>query len=304
MRTQETSPLYHRAGSFDEVVALYAKQMPKLYTKYTRQVNTKNRSYIVGSQSSFGPAPIFNEGDDMPVRDFETPYRIERIIRQRGMVFVASTLSLESDFYGIIGERSKLLTKSIYDSVEYDMAEFINLATSSVTSIDSVSLANAAHPLASGSASNILTGNPVLSVTSLAEAKQTLYATVDHNGDPMILQGRYILAVHPDNQDLAYRLTESERLATTDVNDPNWAGMGVTVVCNPYFSNPLAWALIIDGEDNPLEMVVRRGLITRDNLKGSDQLVYRDSYAFSGNMTWTKNAKDWRGFVYSSGAGT
>jgi hypothetical protein len=305
MRLESTSPQQQYYKLFDGEVKLYAKNATKLYNSFTESVNTNNIDYRLTTLAPFGSAPQVTPGDAYPVRDYSNPFQRTYTIIRSGIAFEVDYAVFMSDVYKDAAEaRGPLLAKSIEQAREYYFSNFLNLATAGTTtngiiSPDGITLASASHTLANGVASNIVTGNPALSYAALRTARAQMYNTVDHLGDPDTIQGPFMLLVHPDNLDLALRLTETQQLPGTADNDKNIAGQSITVLTSPYFTSTTAFALIAQNE-NPLLRIEKHGIRT----KMSDAAEARDgSTLYSASAMYGAACKDWRGFIYSSGLG-
>lgn len=305
MRTQSEAPLLHRPG-VDLLVEMYANHK-RVYTEFVRQIDNNNSFYRVATEGDFEPALVVNEATGVEYQNFETPYNRDYNYYKRGIGFSLSWETMNRGKYGLYADRGKKMGDSIRKSIEADMANFINLATTTPTATnvqnvpvtpDGVQLASASHLRQGGTYSNIVTGNPALSVTSLAQAIQELIRQPSHTNDPMMFMGPYKLLVPPELADLANRLVKSQKYPTTNDNDPNWGGGFISeVVVNPYFTSTTAWALAMTGAENPLVMVNSSGLRTYDQYD-----IDVDGKKFASFQIWAKVPRDPRGFVYSAGA--
>jgi hypothetical protein len=302
MRTETTSILFTRPG-LDEIVKLFNEKRRRHYSLYTGTASTKHGYVQIATEGDFQPAAETRQGEGIEFQDFQTPFYQQLIPRKRALGFSIATEDLSSDMYGIIARKGKKMLTSIEKAKEYDAAAFMNLGTLAAASggidtPDGLPFFSAAHIQDQGTFTNILPGNPALGVTSLAAAKSALFKQPSHTGDPMCFDGDFLLLVHPDNFDLAFRLTHSDRQPTTNNNEDNWAGARVTAIQVPYFSSTTAWALVVaDKNLNPMKMVARRGTTT-DEQKD----VSKDAILYTATEIWVKGAYDARGIVYSAGA--
>lgn len=300
MRIQNTAPLFARPG-LDIVVKMYSDKKIRFYDKFTSDKSTNHIFYRVATKGDFLPASEVLEGEPIDFQTFQTPYYMDLYPRKRAIGFSASQETASSDLYSIYAERGPLMVDAIERSMEYSAADFINLGTTSVLTPDGLSFFNAAHLMQTGTFTNILPGNLVLSVNSLALAKTALFTQPSHTGQPMAFAGRMKLLVHPANMDLAYRLThpvDGRRPQSGADSDPNWGGMDVEVVQNPYFSSTTAWALVMaDDRWNPMKMIERQGLRTNQQLD-----INHDGTLYTATKIWVPGAFDPRGAVYSAGA--
>jgi hypothetical protein len=305
MRLESTSPQQQYYKLFDGEVKLYTNKRRKIYNSFTNSENTNNIDYRLTTLAPFGSAPQVTPGDAYPVRDYSNPFQRTYTIIRSGIAFEVDYAVFMSDVYKDAAEaRGPMLAKSIEQAREYYFSNFLNLATAGTTvngiiSPDGITLASASHTLANGVASNIVTGNPALSYAGLRTARSQLYTTPDHLGDPDTIEGPFLLLVHPDNMDLALRLTRSDGLPGTNDNDPNISGQSISVITSPYFTSTTAWALIARDE-NPLLRIEKHGIMT----EMSDASKARDgSTLYSASAMYGAACKDWRGFIYSSGLG-
>jgi hypothetical protein len=299
LRTENTSILFTRPG-LDEVVKLYNQNRRRFYSVYTASKSTKHGYVQVATEGDFQAASEVSQAEGIDFQDFATPYYMQLTPRKRAIGFSIATEELTSDMYGIIADKGPKMLAAIDKAKEYDAAAFINLGGpgGTVNTPDGVSFFNGAHLMETGTFSNVLNGQPALSVTALAQAKSALFQQPSHTGDPMCFDGDCLLLVHPDQYDLAFRLTNSDRLPTTGDNDKNWAGMRVTPVQVPYFSSTTAWALVVaDKNRNPMKLVSRRGLQTKEQPD-----ISKDAVLYTATEIWVKGAYDPRGIVYSAGA--
>lgn len=309
MRTQLTAPDYSRLGSFDRVVRYFAQNRARYYPVFTSNETADNYNVIVGTQGNFNTAGIVAEGGQIPIYDFATPYTQTYSIQFRALGFeVTRVLMNKTDHFDIVRQRAKLQVDSVIDSMEYDAADFINLATNAaVPTPDGLSLANAAHLLSAGTQSNIVSGNPALSVTSLGDAQNLFGGFRSHEGQPMagdFVGGGKLLVVPSALITIARRLVESEKYPTTNNNEKNVVGSDVEVLHNPYMDadqggSDTAWALI-SRKRNPLKLYTLLPLESRtdedEGKAGGGAMQY---YCEAG---WARVPEDWRGFVYSAGA--
>lgn len=304
MRIQSAAPDFHRPGYFDYVIQLFNKNPKLVYTEYTKDGSTKNYSVKVATEGDFLPAAEFNESNPIDFQDFETPYRAEYFPLSRGIGFASTWLALEADYWGIIKNRAQKMNRAIVKAMEADVANFINLATSTATpnaatTPDGLSLASTAHLYALGTYSNVTTGNPPVGINGLTTAVQEIMLHPTHTGDPMMIQGPYNWIVPTAQADLANRIVRTQKYPTTNDNDINWAGGFVNkVIVNPYLTSTTAHMLVpASDEDNPLEVVWRR----KPRVKEQEAIEF-DGIKFTTTAVWVKVPNDWRGVAYSAGA--
>lgn len=301
MRVQSSSPQLHHTG-LDVLIPYYMDRREKYWDKMVKVVNSDQSYYRVQGEGLFAPALPVDEGTTIMQQNFQMPFQRDYTPVKRGIGFSVSTEALETDQYGYLARRAPKMAKSIVDAQELDIANFMNLATSTAETVcpDGLALASAAHLLESGTFSNILTGNPVLSVASLEAAIAALQVQPDHVGMPYGFMTGFDLYVHPNNASLANRLAGTDKYPTTNDNDINWPGRQIRrVIASPFFTSTTAFALVACGEDCPLWVVNRRALKTDE-----DKDIDVDGKKYTATAIWVKVPVRGQGFVYSSGAGS
>lgn len=289
-------PFIH--AGIDKVVQLYRDKLPTRYDKYVHTITDKQGYYRLAQEGDFPAATVMNQGTGVAFEDFKIgPYKDWFPIK-RGIGFSVAREVVESDVTGIIKRRAPKMARAMVRTLEADMANHLNLATSTnLTPPDGIALAGT-HGYDGGQFSNIITGNPALSVTSLEQAVQEMMIQPSQTGDFLMLDGPFNLLVPPQLHFLAMRITESLRLPQTNNNDTNpVAGFIKDVIVNPFFTSPTAWALVVAGSDeNPLKMLNRRGFDTQEEF---DKV--RDVNVVVCTQIWARMLADWRGFNYSAG---
>jgi hypothetical protein len=296
-RIESISQPFTHAG-IDKVVALYRDKIPTRYTDFVHTIANKQGYFRMAQEGDFPAATVMNQGTGVSFEDFKTgPYKDWYPIK-RGIGFAVAREVVESDVTGIIKRRAPKMARAMVCTIEADMANHVNLATSTaMTPPDGIALAGT-HSTDTGSFTNIITNSPALSVSSLEQAVQELMIQPSQTGDYLMLDGPYNLLVPPQLFFLAERITESVRLPQTNNNDPNPVkGFIKNVVVNPFFTSPTAWALVIAGDDeNPLKMLNRRAFDTQEEF---DKV--KDVNIVVCTQIWTRMLSDWRGFAYSAG---
>lgn len=302
MRIQSDAPLLHRPG-IDLLVQMYHDAPNRVYPKMVRQLDSDNREYRVHTEGDFEAAEVVGEGAGIEYVNFETPYVRDYSFYKRGVGFSISKEAMQTAKMGYLQDRATKMGDAIRKAKEADVANFMNLATSTAginapVTPDGLALASAAHLREGTTYSNVLTGNSPLSVTALAQAVQELISQPSHTGDPMMFMGPYKLMVPPALADLANRLVKTQKQPQGNDNDINWAGSFVDeVIVNPYFTSTTAWSLVVSGPKNPLTMV-NRVMLDTDEDKDIDTYGIK----YTAVAIWAKVPKDPRGFLYSAGA--
>lgn len=294
----ESQALPFTHAGIDKVVQLYRDKIPTRYTQYVHQISNKQGYYRLAQEGDFPAATVMNQGTGVSFEDFKVgPYKDWFPIK-RGIGFAVAREVVESDVTGIIKRRAPKMARAMIRTLEADMANHVNLATSTVlTPPDGVALAGA-HILDTGTFNNVITNSPALSVTALEQAVQELMMQPSQTGDYLMLDGPYNLLVPPQLYFLAERICESIKLPQTNNNDSNPVrGFIKNVIVSPFFTSPTAWALVLAGDDeNPLKMLNRRGFDTQEEFDKT-----KDVNIVVCTQIWARMLSDWRGFAFSPG---
>jgi hypothetical protein len=276
-------------------------------------ITTKEAYWRALQYSDFQIAPSIGQSQPLPMEDFETPYFKDFYPVKRALSSGISTEVEMSDraLYKLVSQTGMMLDRSVKKAFEVEASAFMNLATatdSASTGPDGVALASASHPYVNGVTSNILTSNPVLSQAALETARTMLVQQLSHKGDPMMFTGPFDLFVPPALLSIADRAVGAATYGVAGVNtgtalgnDPNVMGTSrVRVVMNPWFTNSTAWYLRSrNEEDHGLRLITRRLPSTK---VWDDERT--DSVITGVTGIICRAARDWRGLVYSSGAGS
>jgi len=255
----------------------------------------------MAQEGDFPAATVMNQGTGVSFEDYKTgPYKDFTGIK-RGIGFAVAREVVESDVYGVVKKRGPKMARAMVRTIEADMANQMNLATSTVvTPPDGVALAGT-HTYDGGTFSNVITGNPALSITALEQAIQEMMIQPSQTGDFLMLDGPYNLLVPPQLYMLAKRLVDTTRglpqTLNNDINAVNSLGFIKDVIVNPFFTSPTAWMLVVaDDEENPMKMLNRRDFDTQEEF---DKV--KDVQIVVCTQIWARMLQDWRGSCYSAG---
>lgn len=128
--------------------------------------------------------------------------------------FMISIRMMEDDQYGRANQNAKWLGRAARLSQEYLGASLLDDAfTGAVyTGLFDEALIADDHELLNGSGtwSNMVAGNPALSYTGYQAGLELMERQVDHQGDPMPMQGRRLL-VTPADEFMAIQLTKNQQ---------------------------------------------------------------------------------------------
>jgi len=170
----------------------------------------------------FGAAPQLPDGSPVTYQQGGVLFLQRYVYQVFGLAFALTKVLVEDGDHIRIGQvYAKHLAQSLVETKELLSANVLNRAfNSSYTGGDGVSLSNSAHPLVSGTFSNLLTTAANLSQTSLEQMLIQVRQAVDNNGKKIRLQP-VKLVVAPGNVFQAEVLLKSVLRAGTANNDIN-----------------------------------------------------------------------------------
>lgn len=170
----------------------------------------------------FGAAPQLPDGSPVTYQQGGVLFLQRYVYQVFGLAFALTKVLVEDGDHIRIGQvYAKHLAQSLVETKELLSANVLNRAfNSSYAGGDGVSLSNSAHPLVSGTFSNLLTTAANLSQTSLEQMLIQVRQAVDNNGKKIRLQP-VKLVVAPGNVFQAEVLLKSVLRAGTANNDIN-----------------------------------------------------------------------------------
>jgi len=311
MARTETYDLRLAHVGVDKAIAIYQDRPNNYWKQMAPTIPWDQAYYRVLQEADFSIAPAIGQSQALPIEDFETPYTKDFTPLKFALSAGNSWESLQSDVLGIIKKTGDKLIKAVNKRYEVAGASFINLATDTATTSlgpDGVALASASHPYQNGTTTNILTSNPVLSQAALETARYSLITQYSHKGDPMAFGGPFVLYVPPALISVAERAVGARNYGVAGVNtgtalgnDPNVMDASkIKIVMNPWFTNAAAWGLrCANEEDHGLRFIQRKAPTSH---VWNDDATESTRTGVSGLIC--PAIFDWRGFVYSSGAGS
>jgi hypothetical protein len=203
--------------------------------------------------------------------------------------------------FDVIGAWARKLGKSARASREIVAMNIFNNGFTTELSQDGVSLFNASHTVNGATFSNVITGNPDLSESSLQAAlAQFERAFINGSGIINSIAPR-ILVVSPENHRYALELTMSEGKADTNDNNINSIRMNdnLMVVSSPYLTDTDAWFLMGSPEDTGLKIIERQAI--RTAVSGQDLGFHSDSMFYKVSYREAVGASRPQGILASSG---
>ena len=240
----------------------------------------------------FGAAPELPDGQAVTYQSGGVLFTKRYLYKVYGLAFALTKVLVEDGDHIRIGNiYSKHLAQSMIETKETLCANILNRAFATYLGGDGVALCVNNHPLASGTASNVLTVSATLSQTSLEQMLIQIRSAVDNNGKKVRLTPKG-LVVSPSNVFNAEVLLKSVLRAGSANNDINPVkSMGIlssdTAVVSRMTSTT-AWFIKTDAQ-NGLKLVNRRSL--EKSMEGdfeTDSTRYKATERY--DVGWT----DWR----------
>jgi len=212
----------------------------------------------------FGAAPQLPDGSPVTYQQGGVLFLQRYVYQVFGLAFALTKVLVEDGDHIRIGQvYAKHLAQSLVETKELLSANVLNRAfNSSYAGGDGVSLSNSAHPLVSGTFSNLLSTAANLSQTSLEQMLIQLRQAVDNNGKKIRLQP-VKLVVAPGNVFQAEVLLKSvlrTGTANNDINPIKSIGLlpeGASVISR--LTNASNWWVQTDAPEG-LKLLMRRAL--------------------------------------------
>lgn len=288
------------------VVENYQKQTPAVYKEYLgKTISTNLAEYNYMQEGAFGTAVETPEVGSIPVDTFWTGNKKTLNGVKYALAFDVSSKAMRTDQLGVVGKYAPKLARSFQKTKEivYSNA-FFNLGFTSTnispdaTYIYANTTSGSGHatqdPMAMFSNRGIYRNSAYADVAlgyfTLGQAIAEFTKAVDYRGIPDSIVGQKILVVHPDLEDLAYRLVNSANIPQSADNDPNRAGKRISkIVVNPFLTNAGYWYLL-DAATNPTFELNMRGydVYTKDNKADNDTVRFAamEEYAPGIDTVW------------------
>jgi len=212
----------------------------------------------------FGAAPELPDGMPVTYQAGGVLFNARYVYKVYGLAFALTKVLVEDGDHISIGQTyAKHLAQSLIETKETLCANILNRAfNSSYVGGDGVSLVNSAHPIASGTFSNVLTTAANLSQTSLEQMLIQIRNAIDNNGKRIRLTPQK-LVLSPSNVFQGEVLLKSVLRAGTgnnDINPINSMGMIDGGQANlSRLTSTTAWWVQTDAKVG-LQMMMRRKL--------------------------------------------
>lgn len=273
--------------SFDGLYDQRADEYKQVFDEITGIARAYHEEPV---QFGFGAAPELPDGMPVTYQSGGVLFIQRYLYKVYGLAFALTKVLVEDGDHVRIGQTyAKHLAQSMVETKETLGANILNRAfNSSYVGGDGVSLVNSAHPIATGTFSNVLATAANLSQTSLEQMLVQIRNAVDNNGKRIRLTPKKIVT-GPSNVFQAEVLLKSVLRAGTANNDINPVkSMGMLDEGQGNLSritSTTAWWVKTDAPEG-LKLVKRRGL--EKSMEGdfdTDSARYKatERYAFG----WT-----------------
>jgi len=248
----------------------------------------------------FGAAPQLPDGTPVTYQQGGVLFLQRYVYNVYGLAFALTKVLVEDGDHIRIGQvYAKHLAQSLIETKETLSANVLNRAfNSSYTGGDGVALNSSAHPVVSGTFSNLLTTSANLSQTSLEQMLIQIRQAVDNNQKKIRLVPRQLI-VAPGNVFQAEVLLKSVLRAGTannDINPVKSIGLmdeGAAVLSR--LTNANAWWVQTDAPEG-LKLMMRRAL--EKTMEGDFET---DSMRYKATERYTVGWTDPRGVYGTAG---
>ena len=248
----------------------------------------------------FGAAPELPDGMPVTYQSGGVLFNARYVYKVYGLAFALTKVLVEDGDHISIGQTyAKHLAQSLIETKETLCANILNRAfNSAYTGGDGVSLVNSAHPIASGTFSNVLTTAANLSQTSLEQMLIQIRNAIDNNGKRIRLTPTK-LVLSPSNVFQGEVLLKSVLRAGTgnnDINPINSMGMIDGGQANlSRLTSTTAWWVQTDAKVG-LQLMMRRKL--EKSMEGDFET---DSMRYKATERYIPGWTDWRTIYGTAG---
>lgn len=245
----------------------------------------------------FNAAPEVPDGDPITYGQGGELFRQRYIYRVYGLAFALTRILVEDGDHISIGRIfSEHLAQSMIESKETLVAQIFNRAfNATFPGGDGVSMNNAAHPIANGTFSNLLTTAAALSQTSAEQMLIQIRSAVDSNGKKIRLKPVQFI-VSPSNMFQAEVIVRSVLRtggANNDINPIKSMGLlakGVAVLSR--VTSTTAWWIQNGNVQRGVQLMMRRSLSKA--MEGdfeTDSMRYKSTERYW--PSWTDPRDNW-----------
>jgi len=248
----------------------------------------------------FGAAPQLPDGSPVSYQQGGVLFLKRYVYNVYGLAFALTKVLVEDGDHIRIGQTyAKHLAQSLIETKETLSANVLNRAfNASYAGGDGVALNSTAHPIVSGSVSNLLSTSANLSQTSLEQMLIQIRQAVDNNNKKIRLTPRQ-LVVAPGNVFQAEVLLKSVLRAGTANNDINPVKsiglMDEGAVVLSRLTNANAWWVQTDAPEG-MKLLMRRAL--EKTMEGDFET---DSMRYKATERYDVGFTDWRSMFGTPG---
>jgi len=248
----------------------------------------------------FGAAPQLPDGSPVTYQQGGVLFLQRYVYQVFGLAFALTKVLVEDGDHIRIGQvYAKHLAQSLVETKELLCANILNRAfNSAYTGGDGVQLNSSAHPIVSGTASNLLTTAANLSQTSLEQMLIQVRQAADNNGKKIRLQPLK-LVVAPGNVFQAEVLLKSvlrTGTANNDINPIKSIGLlpeGASVISR--LTSATNWWVQTDAPEG-MKLLMRRAL--EKTMEGDFET---DSMRYKATERYIPGWTDWRSMYGTPG---
>jgi hypothetical protein len=248
----------------------------------------------------FGAAPQLPDGSPVTYQQGGVLFLQRYVYQVFGLAFALTKVLVEDGDHIRIGQvYAKHLAQSLVETKELLCANILNRAfNSAYTGGDGVQLSSNAHPIVSGTASNLLATAANLSQTSLEQMLIQVRQAADNNGKKIRLQPLK-LVVAPGNVFQAEVLLKSvlrTGTANNDINPIKSIGLlpdGATVISR--LTSATNWWVQTDAPEG-MKLLMRRAL--EKTMEGDFET---DSMRYKATERYIPGWTDWRSMYGTPG---
>jgi hypothetical protein len=248
----------------------------------------------------FGAAPQLPDGSPVTYQQGGVLFLQRYVYQVFGLAFALTKVLVEDGDHIRLGQvYAKHLAQSLVETKELLCANVLNRAfNASYAGGDGVQLNSSAHPIVSGTASNLLATAANLSQTSLEQMLIQVRQAVDNNGKKIRLQPLK-LVVAPGNVFQAEVLLKSvlrTGTANNDINPIKSIGLlpeGATVISR--LTNAQNWWVQTDAPEG-MKLLMRRSL--EKTMEGDFET---DSMRYKATERYQVGFTDWRAMYGTPG---
>lgn len=278
-------------------------ELDPIHKKLFQDESTTHKFKRMQSIAPLGTAPRKGEGEEYTFDQIMAGYSKDITPLEYGFGFMWTETAMEDDDFDVLAQYAKWLGFSMRVAQETAAAAVFNNGFSTQTTADGVALFSTAHLLKrGGTAKNRPTTDADLSVSLLATLRSDMRLNTKlESGQLVRPQSEFYLLHHPDNEALAIRICNSDKLPQSADNDTNPVQKIMKI-------DPLPWEYLSDSDATILvaKKSSSHGLKMLSRIKPKINPVRVD--AKTGNPLVTCRFRqawdsfDWRNLAASQGA--